>query len=332
MRKIGRLPYMKKVIFIGNGINRISNNLSWNNLLIELQQEDLQGLKVNPEPLPNSLPSTLKYEFILLSSYIRRKFNINDEKENDRQLKLKESIAQKMSFFIGNEIYDRLVDIPSVQFITTNYDHVLDKTLIDKGFKFVERNSSETLYNIRRFRSYEKEDSLTKIFPIHGDIDAPKSITIDYNHYCGTVAKIDSYLKGSYEWEKGVKIVPIDKRIKNNDNYIYSWIDHFFFSDIHIIGFSLEWVEIELWWLLDKRRRYQRTGLAIDNRIIFYFTQSYDKIDADKGSEDYAKYMMLEKLGVQCRFLDFEPNNTRDYLQAYHVFLDSIQERFGQET
>lgn len=53
---------MNKVIFIGNGINRISNNLSWNELLLELQQEDFQGLMFNPEPLPDSLPSTLKYE------------------------------------------------------------------------------------------------------------------------------------------------------------------------------------------------------------------------------------------------------------------------------
>jgi len=318
---------MENVLFIGNGINRISNNLSWNDLLIELQQEDLQGLNVKPEPLPNSLPSTLKYEFILLSSYIRRKFNINDEKENDRQLKLKESIAQKMGNFIGNEIYNRLVDIPSVQFITTNYDHVLDKTLMDKGFKPTDRNSSETLYNIRRFRSYEKENSLTKIFPIHGDIDAPKSITIDYNHYCGTVAKIDSYLKGSYEWEKEMKTDSIEKRIQNNDQQIYSWIDHFFFSDIHIMGFSLEWVEIELWWLLDKRRRYQRTGLNIDNRIIFYFTRSLNQINANNNSEDYAKYMMLEKLGVQCRFVEIDIIEERDYLFAYHQFLDSIQKK-----
>lgn len=314
---------MENVLFIGNGINRISNDLSWNDLLQDLQKEDLKGLNVKLEYLPNSLPSTLKYEFILLSSYLRSKHKHGD----DRQLRLKESIARKMNSFIGNEIYDRLVDITSVQFITTNYDHVLDKTLMDKGFKPTDRNSSETLYNIRRFRSYEKENSLTKIFPIHGDIDAPKSITIDYNHYCGTVAKIDSYLKGSYVWEKGMKIDSIEKRIQNNDQQIYSWIDHFFFSDIHIMGFSLEWVEIELWWLLDKRRRYQRTGLNIDNRIIFYFTQSLKQIKANNNSEDYAKYMMLEKLGVQCRFAEIDIIEDRDYLFAYHHFLNSISDK-----
>lgn len=314
---------MENVLFIGNGINRISNDLSWNDLLQDLQKEDLKGLNVKLEYLPNSLPSTLKYEFILLSSYLRSKHKQGD----DRQLRLKESIARKMNSFIGNEIYDRLVDITSVQFITTNYDHVLDKTLMNKGFKSADRNSSETLYNIRRFRSYEKENSLTKIFPIHGDIDAPKSITIDYNHYCGTVAKIDSYLKGSYVWEKGMKIDSIEKRIQNNDQQIYSWIDHFFFSDIHIMGFSLEWVEIELWWLLDKRRRYQRTGLNIDNRIIFYFTQSLKQIKANNNSEDYAKYMMLEKLGVQCRFAEIDIIEDRDYLFAYHHFLNSISDK-----
>lgn len=311
---------MKNVIFIGNGINRISNNLSWNGLLQELQIEDLQGLNIKPESLPNSLPSTLKYEFILLSSYIRHKHKEGD----DRQLRLKESIAKKMNTFNGNDIYNRLVEIPSVQFITTNYDHVLDKTLMNKGYEFTDKNSSETLYNIRRFRAYKQNNSLIKIFPIHGDIDAPKSITIDYNHYCGTVAKIDSYLKGSYVWEKGMKIDSIEKRIQNNDKQIYSWIDHFFFSDIHIMGFSLEWVEIELWWLLDKRRRYQRTGLNIDNRIIFYFTQSLNQMNDNNDSEDYAKYMMLEKLGVQCRFVEFDIKEDRDYLFAYHQFLDSI--------
>lgn len=318
---------MNKVIFIGNGINRISNNLSWNELLLELQQEDFQGLMFNPEPLPDSLPSTLKYEFILLSSYIRHQFDAAVEKGKDRQLKFKESIAEKMRTFVGNDIYDRLVEIPSVQFITTNYDHVLDYTLKKGMFNFVDKNSSETLYNIRRFRAYERNNVKTKIFPIHGDIDAPKSITIDYNHYCGTVAKIDSYLKGSYEWEKRIKIDAIDKRIQDNDKQIYSWIDHFFFSDIHILGFSMEWVEIELWWLLDKRRRYQRAGLDINNQIVFYFNQTKGEIEADKASEAYAKYMMLEKLGVQCDFIDFSPKGNRDFLLAYHQILDSIQNR-----
>lgn len=316
---------MGYVIFIGNGVNRISNKLSWNNLLLELQKEDFQGTIFNPQPIPESLPSTLKYEFILLSSYFGHKRDVYEKEKEDRQLRLKQSIAQKMRMFVGNEIYNRLVNLPSVQFITTNYDHVLDNALVERGFNFMKKDFSENLYNIRRFRAYENGGNTVKIYPIHGDMGAPKSITIDYNHYCGTVAKIDAYLKGAYNWGNGIKISSIETRIQSGEKHIHSWIDHFFFSDIYILGFSLEWVEIELWWLLDKRRRYQRKGLKIENKIVYNFMCSEEEISKNKNSEKYAKYMMLEKLGVQCRFADFMPKSDQEYLQAYHLFLDKIE-------
>lgn len=328
---------MQNILFIGNGLNRLGNSLSWNELLNSLQEEDNEDFHVRQKPAPQKLPSTLKYEYILLSSDIGR-YGISDrdseKKVDDRQLKLKQSIARKINEYPGNEIYDRLALFPFDHYITTNYDHILDKALLKNGYEYSKGNNSESLYNIKRYRLFVKENIERKIFPIHGDINAPKSIMIDYNHYCGTVAKVNDYLKGKYSWsDKGKNtILPsMEKRLLDKDVNVYSWIDHFFLSNIYVLGFGFEWVETELWWLLDRRRRYVKEGLRTPNRIIYYFLTTQDDILSDSSSEEFAKYMLFEKLGVQYRFVDFVPQNDEDYLRAYHKALDIMQDELNRE-
>lgn len=318
---------MGKVLLFGNGLNLLSQNLSWKTLLSNVQAKDEAGLAVHDSLDLVDVPYPLQYDYILLSSDFRKK--VQDVKDStgwkkvveDRQMDLKKAIIGEMKDFKSNLIYDQLSILSFDAYLTTNYDHVLDESLKAMGYQTELGDKSETNYNIRRKRCWKKGSDLKTIYPIHGDMDIPRSIVIGYNHYCGTVAKISDYLKGSYKWKdengKEFKIPSMLERLHNNDGEIYSWIDHIFMSDVYIVGLGLDYSEIDLWWLLDRRQRMVRgDGVIKQNKIVYFFTKDSKNLKLKEN----AKVGLLERLGVQCRFI---PNNN-GYMAAYQEIVDMI--------
>ena len=108
-------------------------------------------------------------------------------------------------------------------------------------------------------------------------MDAKYSIMLGFDQYCGSLSRIERYVNGNLELIKNKNRVDSiarklrdykeNKEIKPFD----SWIDLFFFSDVHIIGLDLRYEEMDLWWLINRRRRMRRKGsLEISNHIIYY--------------------------------------------------------------
>lgn len=188
-------------------------------------------------------------------------------------------------------------------------------------------NKQEKLYNIRRSRAFSKSGDTTKIiYPIHGDIDNPKSIVIGYNHYCGTIGKLDAYLKGRAEWE-GNLLLKMEERLYSEDFAAKSWIDHFFFSNVHILGLGLDFSEIDLWWILVRRKRLIMEGCPINNHIFFYDIVKKDVSSCDNedlSSEELkfkAKYEILAKMDVEKCIYEVEND---DYYSSYRKAIGNI--------
>lgn len=96
------------------------------------------------------------------------------------------------------------------------------------------------------------------------------------DHYCGEIGKIDNYIKGTYRYTEEKEIITeisIADKLKEKKFTNSSWIELFFNSNIHIVGFSLDYAEIDLWWILNKRARMKKSelGSLIKNKIFFYF-------------------------------------------------------------
>ena len=322
---------MGKVLLFGNGLNLISQNLSWKTLLTNVQAKDEAGLAVHDGLELVDVPYPLQYDYILLSSDFRKK--VQDVKDStgwkkvveDRQMDLKKAIIEEMKDFKSNLIYDQLSNLPFDAYLTTNYDHVLDESMKAMGYKADVGDKSEMNYNIRRKRCLQKVGVLKNIYPIHGDVDSPKSIVIGYNHYCGTVAKVSDYLKGTYKWKEGKvgeqKISSMLDRLQNNDDHIYSWIDHFFMSDVYIVGLGLDYSEIDLWWLLDRRQRMLRgDGVMKQNRIVYFFTKELKSL----SDGELAKVELLDRMGVHCRFTSITPTSSIEYMRAYQEIVKMI--------
>lgn len=129
----------------------------------------------------------------------------------------------------------------------------------------------------------ENKTRKSNLWYIHGEINYCKSIMLGFDHYCGYIGKIDSYVKGTYRWKGTKKIEPIKNKIKDYDKFKadnISWVELFFNSDVHIIGFSLDYSEIDIWWILTKRARMiqdKELEGKINNNIYFY-----GKVDSEK--------------------------------------------------
>lgn len=256
---------MDNSIFFGNGINRLSpENTSWSDLLNELKESRLFD--------NDNLPNTMIYERIVLEKPNKHPDILNDEFET----KLK--IADLMSDTKPHQVYIDLYKIKAENYLTTNYDYAFINSLQELNeVNFpLHEYSSEDVYSIRRLKRISNTRQTKKHFwQIHGEIRKPATIMLGLDHYCGEIGKIDSYIKGNYRYteNKETKIEPsiADKLRKKNFRDL-SWIDLFFNSNIHIIGFSFDYSEIDLWWIINKRARLKKSDLGthIKNEIIFY--------------------------------------------------------------
>lgn len=314
---------MENVVLFGNGLNLLSNNLSWHDLLDKILHKGLEG-KATSVCIPSALPNTLQYDFILFNSY-----SVGKSIVEERQLILKKCIADNVKHFATNDIYKFLGELKVDTYLTTNYDHTLDESLRLIGYvpDLSKSNKQEKLYNIRRSRAFSKSGDTKIIYPIHGYIDNPKSIVIGYNHYCGTIGKLDAYLKGRAEWE-GKPLPKMEKRFYSEDFAVKSWIDHFFFSNVHILGLGLDFSEIDLWWILDRRKRLIMEGCPIKNHIIFYDIVKKDVSscdDKDLSREELkfkAKYEIFAKMDVEKCIYEVEKN---DYNSSYRKAIGNIE-------
>ncbi|WP_368301723.1 SIR2 family protein [Kluyvera sichuanensis] len=285
------MKQMANTLFFGNGINRLSeNHVTWSNLL-----DSIKGIKKFEN---GQLPNTMVYERIYLEKHAP------DRCEKKDELEIKNIIASELREQGTNEVLEELALLSVGNYITTNYDYAFEKALKIPPIKL----SSEDIYSLRRKRMYESNNDKKILWNIHGEIDNPKSIMLGLDHYCGSVSKIDAYVKGTYSH----KVHGVDVTVKSMLNKLRdasfchtSWVDLFFSSNVHILGFSLDYSETDIWWLLNKRARFLSEAI-INNKIYFY---THDISDEKKG--------LLEAFNVKVISIDVVDNNFKEmYLSA----------------
>lgn len=298
---------MNKTAFLGNGINYLSDfAISWDNLLIELMGSNKFEMKF----LPN------------LMTYERLRLNWGTTHGTTNDLKL--TIAEKLKNRSTNEFYERILELNFTNYITTNYDYSIINSYLKQDSKnSIVNNSNENLYSIRRNISLvnSKNKIVGKVWNIHGEIDYPKTIMLGMNHYCGSVGKIDLYLKGKYDFsykKDHPPILPIEEKIKKQSFDEVSWVELFFSSNVHIAGFGFDFGEIDLWWILTRRARLMST-LNPGNRI-YYYTKPFSQVTKEIELE-LRKREMLRSLFVDIVEIELIDN---DYKKQWNEFITKM--------
>lgn len=303
---------MKNTILFGNGINRLSkNNISWGKLLDTIKETRTFD--------DSDLPNTMIYERIILENPSNHDNILSDEFD------VKKHIADLMIDVESSEIYTELFTLNVQNYLTTNYDYSFTDSLIDlKEVNLpIHDQSTEDIYSVRRVKRISNIHEKEKYFwQIHGEINKPASIMLGLDHYCGYVGKINSYIKGGYKYiieGKDIEEISIEEKFNNNQFNNTSWVELFFNSNIHIIGFSLDFSEIDLWWIINKRARLKKSknlGKKINNKIIFYCTS----IDEQKRDllKSFDVEVQIDKLSVgEDKYRNYYKNLIKRFKQEF---------------
>lgn len=320
---------MKNAILFGNGFNLLTKKCpSWHDLLVGISDKD-------NAPLLEGIPPTLQYEQV----YISPSATFSDFSYKTEEMKLKEAVKRRLIKLTTNIFYDSLRSLDVDIFLTTNYDHAFynnnDKTVEDY-------DGTEKIYSIRRWKKIRIEGKQVWLYFIHGDLRGTSSIMLGLDHYGGALAKVQDYVKGNYkiikkvngeehEYQRvpsirdrlkdGIKISPLEYGFKDSKSELLSWIDAFFFTNLHIIGLTLDFSEIDIWWLLSRHARLSKLNLTT-NKIFYYPTFPISEIH-----NHLSKLRLLERLGVQIvhhKLIQDIETGKIDYPEIYNCQINNL--------
>lgn len=256
-------------LFLGNGFARsVAPDIpEWKNLL-EAEESNIKNYPILYE-------QKFITKFNQTEESIKKELTEKIEKKIKNAIKQKESIATWFNEFLTKNKINNI--------ITTNYDNGIEYILKKCGYNVHESNSSEKIYSIRRCKKYiDINNNIITLWKIHGDIEAIKSITLGFDQYCGSLSKLNAYIKGEYKSSQNNSIIckkDIRTKCKNPQLRDYaSWAELFFFDNIYIMGFGMDFAEIDIWWLLNKRTRIiLESHKLIQNKIVYYSNPKYDE-------------------------------------------------------
>ena len=252
----------EQVLLLGNGINDVTNNYKWGDLIADLITfTGLQKIRVDAKK-----PFPLLYEEIYLNNLKSKKLSEAD---------LKTFIANKLITVNPNDAHKRIRLFGFSNILTTNYDYAIENTNENKSSKLKNEGVvNESLYSVFRCREIQK----TKIWHIHGEINFPKSILLGNEHYGGNLQHIRNYVvQGSSNEYKNFNTPSLISLIKKNNVKNNSWVDLIFQRDVHIVGLTLDFTELDLWWLITFRARNKlERKIPVNNKITYYYPKEFE--------------------------------------------------------
>lgn len=288
---------VKNTLFLGNGFSRIvfKNIPSWGELFIEESS------------------SIKNYTFLYEKHFLK----FNDEMREDI---FKENILKDINTSLTKDNIDtNICDVNKFgeylsknnvyNIITTNYDNGIECILCEVCSyeeEKVEELKEEEIYNIRTYKKYVNHETghEVKLWKIHGDILRMKSITLGFDQYCGFLSKLSNYIKGEYKSKRGYECrVPIFEKCKAGKFDNLSWAELFFNTNVYIVGFGMNFSEIDIWWLLNKHARSAKVFPEITNSIFYLFNERYDD-----RVEKANIFEALEAFNVKCNGIKSDEN------------------------
>jgi hypothetical protein len=279
-----------KILLLGNGANRLNNSgLSWKEVIFKLlhfsRTKDIwKDIDIKPFPLV--------YEAMVLR-YMR------ETKKNERDLK--NYLSSLLKNMVHNNLHETIVNCDFEHILTTNYDYCLENA--STGSYEIADLSREIKYNLFRRRKCANKF----IWHIHGEIDKPQSITLGHDHYSGYLWRIKDYLIN--------ESLLFSKKLHNDKRKeIFSWVDLFLKNDVHIVGLSLDYSEIALWWLIIHKEHLKFQNKT-KGKTVFYYCY-----ETAIPEYDSAKLSLMESYGIDTE----RKECINGYEQSYNSILNII--------
>lgn len=273
-----------KVLLLGNGINRVYDFASWDELIKSIKTKELTEEEINAV---NRAPYPLQ-PIILTEDNVGNK--MKDIASDLTGLKACEEEENLIKGFVS---------LPFDSVLTTNYTYELEKATI-KDFncnvgtacKYRKKAKDDAKdFETRQLHTYfEILDGKKSIWHIHGEAAKPDTMILGHYYYGKLLAKIQPYIS---------TLKARETKANNTDGIIdvKSWVDYFMLSDIYIVGLGLDLSELDLWWLINcKKRHFPKTKIVLykpdvtlEQRLLAESYKIYVKTDGlmDKNYKEY---------------------------------------------
>lgn len=283
------------VLFMGNGVN-YSETHSWANMIksIAENEDDVQRLlKIENNKEVFCVPNNI-LSFAL--------FNMDDTVRHANYLRAFSNYSYE-----SNEKINKLIAIPFDGILTTNYTYEIEYAYNSQYPKFSEgRKRKHAFYSEQDSKylihTYNYFENGIPIWHIHGEMRRKSSIVFSHDEYIRLIEKIVAY-----NAESGNKYLNFYEKLK-----MKSWIDYFIAGNVYFLGCSLDFTELDIWWLIGRKLRERA-----DVGQIYY----YDPITEDNKY----KHEVLKMRDIKVETLGFDfSNGNNNYDEFYMRAIDDI--------
>ncbi|HEU5078698.1 MAG TPA: SIR2 family protein [Opitutaceae bacterium] len=283
------------VLLVGNSINRLCAGQSWEELLQSLtKQADPQAHRRRGDK-----PFTLFFEE-LRNRYVYR--------EKGRPDEFMDAIGESFRALPSTPLHRRLMELPFREVFTTNYDYALEKSVAaseNYALPSDDFGARETKFSLFRKRRAGGKN----VWHIHGEAAMPTSIMLGHDHYTDYAAQARRYFyqgavyRGTGAFRSGLQR-DVGMFDQPSDGRPYSWVDLFVRDNVHIGGFSFDFSESLLWYLVSYRRRRRdimlRAGVPLSpSEVTFYYFS-----DREPDPRRLSIVEVLESFDVRCVEID----------------------------
>ncbi len=285
----GKIP---KVLLLGNGINRAFGQKSWEDFLDsialpEMSEEDRRVMKKIPYPL----------QVVALS-----------RDGVDEKLKgISEEIYNPVVSEEQRELLLATVGHSFDTILTTNYTYEIEKAVNPEFFckpnarskyrnatKYYHATGTDRRMGLFRYMDASTSDRSCQVWHIHGEAAISESMVLGHYYYGRLLSRVQLYT------------LTFQRRYRacSRSGHAFdpcSWVDYFLLGDIYILGQGLDFSEMDLWWLINCKKR-----LGLKGQVYFIEPNMEQK-------KRQAKKMLLETYGVKIVTADVQKDGYKDY-------------------
>ena len=292
-----------RVLLLGNGLNRVYGGASWAGLLARINRTDYSPEQVKGIPMP--------MQAVLLS-------------EDHVDVSLKD-LRRELTRYEGHPwLEERLRALMAMPFdcvLTPNFTYEIECALVPDFLDSPHRHRrfqrhtpavdrAERQFMLHTYYELPTPTGPTPVFHIHGEARKPDTVILGHYYYGNLLFRYDDYLTrrapgGLY-------------RMGKEGMTALSWLDYFILGDVYCLGFGFDTAEMDLWWLLCRKKRERAAHGAL------YF------IEPDRKSAE-TKHALLRAYDAQCVTMGMADLDNDGYKRFYEKAVAEIGRRLEQE-
>lgn len=290
-----------KVLLLGNGLNRVYGGASWTGLLEKINRTEFTTEQVKSLPFP--------LQAVLLSRD-HVDVSLQDLQRELTQCEVHPWLARQLR---------QLLALPFDCILTPNFTYEVECALVPDFLEDPRRYLCHTAavprpekgFMLHTYYDLPLERGRVPLFHIHGEAREPNTVILGHYYYGNLLFCCDEYLTHRAPAQR-YPLWP-----GQQETQALSWLDYFILGDVYSLGFGFDTSEMDLWWLLCRKKRERSPHGAL-----WFF-------EPDRKSAE-TKHALLEAYDARCVNLGVSEPTGVEYQAFYELAVAEIGRRLEE--